>query len=107
MNEAIGIRLPKEIMKNIEKLGKEEMEDRSTIIRKLIIIGYANLIKKKAIERYLKGEITMSKAAKIAGLTLWEMEKYMIEQGYKSDYSIEDLERESSFMNKSSNLIGF
>ena len=45
----------------------------------------------------------MSKAAKVAGLTLWEMEKCMIEQGYKSDYSIEDLEKESSFMNKSKN----
>ena len=48
-------------------------------------------------------DITMSKAAKVAGLTLWEMEKCMIEQGYKSDYSIEDLEKESSFMNKSKN----
>ena len=40
-------------------------------------------------------DITMSKAAKVAGLTLWEMEKCMIEQGYRSDYSVEDLEKES------------
>ncbi|MBI2631651.1 hypothetical protein HYW75_01470 [Candidatus Pacearchaeota archaeon] len=58
-----------------------------------------NLIKKKAIERYLKGEITMSKTAKVTGLTIWEIEKYMIEQDYRSDYSIEDLEKESNFLN--------
>lgn len=51
-------------------------------------------IRKKAAEDYVKGNITFSEAAHQAGLTLWEMEKYLIEQGFKSDYSIEDLEKE-------------
>ncbi|MEK6952936.1 MAG: UPF0175 family protein [Nanoarchaeota archaeon] len=81
-------------MKNIEKLSKEENEDRSTIIRKLVVIGYFNLAKQKAAEKYLKGKITFSEAAHQAGLTLWEMEQYLVEQGFKSDYSIEDLRKE-------------
>lgn len=100
MGEAIGIRLPKEVLRQIEKLSKEEMEDRSTIIRKLVLIGYLNLMKKRAAEEYLKGNITLSEAAYQAGLTLWEMERYLVEQGFKSSYSIEDLEREIKILEK-------
>lgn len=53
-----------------------------------------DLIKRKAIKEYLKGQITLSEAAQQAGLTLWEMERYLVEQGFKSSYSVEDLERE-------------
>jgi hypothetical protein len=36
----------------------------------------------------------MSEAAKKAQITIWEMEQYLIENGYKSSYSIEDLKSE-------------
>lgn len=94
MSEAIGVRLPKELLKVIQKLSKEELEDRSTIIRKLVMAGYKDFIKKKAADNYTKGKITISEAAHQAELTIWEMEKYLIEQGYVSAYSIEDFEKE-------------
>lgn len=100
MKEAIGIRLPKELLDQIENLSKEEMEDRSTIIRKLLIIGYRDFIRRKASEKYLKEEITLSEAGHLAGLTIWEMEKYLIEQGFISSYSIENLEREMRLLAK-------
>jgi len=100
MEQPIGIRLPKEIMKKIESLSKDQMEDRSTIIRKLVLIGYLNYIKEKILREYLEGKITLAEAAKNANFTIWEMEKYLIEKGYKSDYSIEDLEKESDKLKK-------
>ncbi len=36
---AIGIRLPREVLSRIEKLSKEEHEDRSTITLKLWMFG--------------------------------------------------------------------
>ena len=98
MRQAIGIRLPKDILKQIEKLSKDEMEDRSTVIRKLVLIGYKDFMKRKSAEGYLKGSMTLSEAAHQAGLTIWEMEKYLVEQGFKSSYSIEDLEREMKIL---------
>ncbi len=98
MAQAIGIRLPKEILKKIEKLSKEDMEDRSTVIRKLVMMGYKDMIKRKALQEYSKGNITLSEAAHQSGLTLWEMEKYLVEQGYKSSYSVEDLEKEMKIL---------
>ena len=98
MRQAIGIRLPKEVLKQIEDLSNLEMEDRSTIIRKLVIIGYNDFMKKRAAEEYIKGNITLSEAARKAKLTIWDMEKYLIEQGYKSSYSIEDLKKEMKIL---------
>jgi len=94
MAEAIGVRLDKDFLKKIEKLGKEEILDRSSTIRKLVHLGYKNLIKKKAVQGYMQGKITMSEAANRAEITIWEMEQYLVEEGYKSSYSIEDLDKE-------------
>lgn len=94
MGEAIGIRLEDSFLKKIEKLSKEEVLDRSNTIRKLLNLGYLDFIKKKAAEKYVKGKITMSEAAINAEITLWEMEEYLVEQGYKSQYSVEDLDQE-------------
>ena len=98
--EAIGIRLPRDVLKQIERLSKEDMEDRSTVIRKLVIIGYSNLRKEKAAAKYRKGEFTLSEAAHQAGLTIWEMERHLVEQGLSSSYSVEDLTREVQSLGK-------
>ncbi len=94
MEQPIGIRLPKDMLKKIDELSKKQMEDRSTIIRKLIIEGYQQFLKEKAAEAYLQKKITLSEAAKMANLTIWEMEKYLIDKGFKSEYSLDDLEKE-------------
>ena len=94
MSEAIGIRLDKDFLKKIEKLSKEELLDRSSTIRKLVHVGYQDTIKKKAAQEYMQGKITMSEAAHRAEITIFDMEQYLVEQGYKSSYSIEDLKRE-------------
>ncbi|MFW6141272.1 MAG: UPF0175 family protein [Candidatus Saliniplasma sp.] len=48
----------------------------------------------KAVDRYRKGEITINRAADIASITVWEMEKFLIDQGYISSYSVDDLKKE-------------
>ena len=100
MGNAIGIRLPEKLLKKIEKLGEAEMEDRSTIIRKLVMIGYGSLILQRAAEKYRQGSITLSRAAHMAGVTLWEMERYLVETGFRSGYSSEDLKREIEHLEK-------
>lgn len=94
MTQAIGVRLPDEVLKKIEELGKSELEDRSTVIRKAVMQGLKDLLAKKAAEEYIKGKVTLSEAASRAEMTLWEMEKYLVDNGFKSSYSVEDLEKE-------------
>ena len=52
------------------------------------------MLKKKAAEDYMEGKITLSEAARKAELTLWEMEKYLVDNGFKAGYSVENLEKE-------------
>ncbi|MFW6111305.1 MAG: UPF0175 family protein [Thermoproteota archaeon] len=51
--------------------------------------------KEIAAQKYRKGEITISQAAREAGTTIWEMEKFLVESGYTSQYNIKDLQRET------------
>ena len=94
MNRPLGIRLDKSFLQKVEKISKEEPLDRSTVIRNLVNIGYKEMIKAKAAEKYIKGKITLSEASRIAELSMFDMEKYLVDQGFKSQYSIKDLKEE-------------
>lgn len=48
-------------------------------------------MKEKAAEKYRSGEITISKAAEIAETTIWDMERYLVENGYVYEYLAKDL----------------
>lgn len=92
---SVGVRFDDEMLERLEKLSKEENTDRSTIIRNLVEEGYRRHMADKAAEKYRKGEITLSKAAEKAGLTVWEMQKHLVENGFTSEYSIKNLEQEA------------
>jgi metal-responsive CopG/Arc/MetJ family transcriptional regulator len=74
----------------LDEMSRIEGVDRSTLIRKLIRKGFEEYLKEKAAEKYIRGKITISKAAEEAGITIWEMEKFLVGRGYKSAYSVED-----------------
>jgi len=94
MAEAIGIRLDPETMKKVDALTKEEFEDRSTIIRRLLRIGLQEAGKEKSAQLYREGKITLTEAAHRAGLTLWDFQHYLVDKGFVSSYSVEDMSEE-------------
>lgn len=94
MPEVVAFRMEPELLKKINELGKEEVLDRSTVIRKLLHVGYAEIRKERSAKLYMEGKITFTEAAHRAGLTLWDMEHYLVDKGFRSEYSVEDLERE-------------
>ena len=88
------IRVPDELLEKLDRLSDEQGLDRSTVIRRLIEIGYDEFMLDEAADRYRRGDLTMTEAADLAECTLWELERYLVQEGYVSDYSIADLERE-------------
>ena len=100
MSEAIGIRLEQGFLRKIDFLSREETEDRSTFLRKLLSLGYNQFIRQKAASDYKRGKITLSEAATRTGITLWEMERVLIERGYVSSYAVEDLQEELQLLQK-------
>ena len=55
---------------------------------------------RKVSELYKSGKVTLSKAAHDADVTLWELEQYLVRHGYKSQYSVEDLNEELKQISK-------
>ncbi|MFB6361887.1 MAG: ribbon-helix-helix protein, CopG family [Halobacteriales archaeon] len=93
---SIGVRLPDELLEKLDRLSEEDGLDRSTVIRQLLQRGYADYVAERAAQRYRRGDTTLSGAAEQADRTLWEMQRYLVREGYISSYSIDDLDRELS-----------
>ena len=93
MNNTMTIRLPRKDIEIVKQISIESKKDKSTIVRELIEQGKIYF----AIKEYKDGKITLSEASHRAEITIWEMEQYLIEHGCKSEYSIEDLRKETKF----------
>lgn len=98
--KAVGVRIEDKFLSEIEALGREEHLDRSSTIRVLLLEGYKNYMKRKAAEAYMRGEVTISRAAKKAGVTIWEMQQHLLSIGFVSRYDITDLEEEVKLLAK-------
>ncbi|MBS3148861.1 UPF0175 family protein [Candidatus Woesearchaeota archaeon] len=53
-----------------------------------------NINKERAANLYREGKITLTEAAHRASLTLWDFQHYLIDKGFVSSYSTEDLSEE-------------
>ncbi|KXB06173.1 hypothetical protein AKJ53_01150 [candidate division MSBL1 archaeon SCGC-AAA382F02] len=96
MPKSVGVRMDEDLLEKIDQMSEKKSLDRSTLVRKLLRKGYEIEKKERAAEKYRQGKITLSKAAKEAEVTVWEMEKFLVETGYRSEYSVKDLDREIS-----------
>ncbi|MFA4934652.1 MAG: hypothetical protein WC568_02325 [Candidatus Methanoperedens sp.] len=52
----------------------------------------------EVLRKYEQGKISISRAAEDAGLTIEEIEEYMVRKGYRSKYSTVDLGREMELL---------
>ena len=92
MAVTVTTRIDDKILKDIKFFAKEEELDRSSEVRRLL----SKAIKQKkieyALEKYKAEEITIGKAAEIAGMHLREMMALAAKKGIDFQYTIKDLE---------------
>ena len=98
----IGVRIPEEILKDLEESAKEENMDKSTVIRQFIMEGLREYKRERAARLYKEQRVSIDGAAELAGLTAREMIDYLIKRGHKSSYSYKDLEKEMELFRKGS-----
>ena len=90
--KVVTVRVPDDVLEKIEEIAKKEGRERSEVIRELIRIGLRDKLIEEALRMYKEGKVSMWKAAKIAGLSLWELIEILKEKGIEIQYSIRDLE---------------
>lgn len=69
----VGTRLPLDLVRELELIENVEQTDRSTTVRRLL----SKAIQQWKLEHYVRlygdGKLTLARAAREAGVSLWEM----------------------------------
>lgn len=68
----ISTRVPDDLEEELDKFLEEEKLDRSTAVRKLLAEGLEEWRKDRAVRKLEEGEISFSKAAELAGVSVWD-----------------------------------
>jgi predicted HTH domain antitoxin len=92
--EVISARLPKKRIRVIEEIAREEKVDKSTILDRALERYTKEWALQKAVELYRDGTVTLSRAAEIAGISIWEMIDVLGKRKIILQYDVEDLEED-------------
>ena len=92
--QMVGTRLPDTVVRDLEAIEEVEQSDRSTTVRKLL----ARAIQDWKLDHYSRlygnGKLTLARAAREAGVSLWEMMDYVKTKKITAQYDLEDLQRD-------------
>lgn len=94
MTEIVSTRVPDDMAKDLEEIEKEENTDRATVVRKLLLKAIADWKLERALTLYNNGKVTLWKASKIAGLSLWEMMEIARKRKASFQYSQADFQED-------------
>jgi len=94
MSKTVSLRLHKRSLSELDELAKLEDKDRSALVREILEVG----VREKKIERSLRlyqaGKVSLWKAARLAGLSLWELIEALSSKKIQIQYSEHDLEKD-------------
>jgi predicted HTH domain antitoxin len=92
--KTVTTRIPEDDEEALSNLEAEMSADRSEVLRRLIRDGLEDWRKEKALERLGDHEITLRKAAELAGVSYVEMLTLAAEEGIDIGYTTDDLEHD-------------
>ena len=92
--KTVTTRIPEDDEEALAELERELSADRSEVLRRLIRGGLEDWRKERALEKLDAGEVTVRKAAEIAGVKYVEMLTLASENGIETGYDLDDLERD-------------
>ena len=77
----MSARIPREMEEEVEALMDEERLEKSAALRKLLHLGIENYLRERALRLLSERKVTLSKAAQIAKVPIWEMLHLVRERG--------------------------
>lgn len=93
---SISARIPEEDEELLETVTALLDEDKSTVIRKALREGLAELRIRTAIQRYQSGDISTNQAARVAGVTIAEWLELAREHNLTTQLTPADLDEDVS-----------
>ena len=92
--QMVGTRLPDTVVRDLEAIEQVEQADRSTTVRKLLSRAIQEWKLDHYSRLYGRGKLTLSLAAREAGVSLWEMMDYVKTRKITAQYDLEDFRRD-------------
>lgn len=92
--QMVGARLPTALVRELELIADVEQSDRSTTVRKLLSSAIRQWKLEHHVRLYGEGKLTLARAARDAGVPLWEMMDYARARKVPAQYDLEDLKRD-------------
>src|SRR5437016_3863844 len=92
--QMVGTRLPDAIVHDLEIIEGVEQSDRSTTVRKLLYRAIQEWKLDHYARMYGDGKVSLARAAREAGVSLWEMMDYTRHRKIAAQYDQEDFERD-------------
>ena len=94
MSERVSFVVPRHLRKSIKELQELTGEDQSTLLRRLLDKGLAEVKLDIAADSYVKGKTSLEKSSEIAGVSLWSFLDELRKRNVSLKYSIADAENE-------------
>ena len=92
--QMVNIKLPSELVRELKLIEDVEQSDRSTTVRRLL----SKAIRQWKLDHYARlygdGKLTLARAARDAGVSLWEMLDHARTKKISAQYDLEDLRRD-------------
>ena len=92
--DRISLTVPKEILEKSDKIAKERLEDRSTVMRELLALGLKQYLLQEALKQYTEGKVSMGKAAELANVSIWKFLDEMKDKKIPIRYDLDDIKME-------------
>ncbi len=94
METIVTTRIPPRVARDLLFFTREEKTDKSTIVRRLLATALEEKKIDFALQKYQEGEITLGKAAEIAGVPLRKMMQIVATRRIPFQYSLADLQKD-------------
>lgn len=92
--QMVGTRVPEELLRDLATIVDAEQSDRATTVRKLLSRAVRDWKLEHYARLYGSGKLSLARAAKQAGVSLWEMMDYTRSHKISAQYDVEDLQHD-------------
>lgn len=93
-NSRVSLVVPRKLRNEIESLAAATGEDKSTLMRKLMLKGLEEVKLDIGIDSYVKGKTSLEKSSQIAGVSIWRFLNELTNRKIGIRYKLEDAQEE-------------
>jgi predicted HTH domain antitoxin len=90
----LSLRLDSREVKQLDEAAEHDGLDRSALLKRLLRRGYADYRYENACTAYRHGEVTLSRAAEMAGLSVYDLLSRFPADGLQLNLTTDDLRKE-------------